>query len=1463
MERRPELSKSHPPQKQKTRDLQFTKHKAYSSSKKDTKPVTTELVKSSSSSSSKKKKGRTKGGEYVIPVQTSVAVKIPCEIFIKICEFLPPAALLSLSRVCRLYRGFLYSTTSSLSQQMWTTSRINFMRTLPLPPPEGMDEIAYIKLALVERGCQFCQRKSKPKVYWAFRVRCCRKCLNLKTQNEEIVRNSSQHIPDGLATRLPYVTLEETRYFWKDDVQAANLEYSQKSSACDRHLFLHQLTEKRDERMEDAAAREIAAKQGRSEEIAENKMKLLGLIERMSQELSDDGNPIYQLEVLKKCPSYLKASCSLDKSLDLSSLRHDLDKEYHGIITESVRKKKQRNLLQLIIRLRTSLKEVYRYEQSKKSTARDPSSRTILDIPAPSIKEYADHALDILSHVTGQKTDLATASNYRFMQPLDDCEKLLRFCSSYNNCTYELNRWNENFFLKTLIPRLCREAASIDQQYQPCFTVRKALAQGWATQRVFKCRLCSNRKQFDYAAIKQHLQSLRHNLQTFEDDKMMKLHLMHGIMSDGPSSFWLAHLPIPNIVDSKDVIVKVRISGLCPTDTQTSKSIVGDLDKRTVMGHQFVAEIYDTGSSIKNFTKGDLVMCPPKTSCGECFYCKREMTFHCEKGQLFGWSSNGKRFDGGQAEYVRVPYAETSLFKVPEGVSEKEALLLADFIPVGFYCAENAMNQLSEEEKAKSVIVVVGCSAVGLAAIASSFYLGAKRVFAIDRTFERLQVAHAFGATIIEAATEDPIALIRRATGGRGADVALVADFETDIDLSLKLLRPAGILSIATMNCQPPMDMTYSEQDVVVISKHCPIRKVIPKTIPMVKSKKFDFESIITHMLPLRDAEEAYKLVGGNPDCLMMSSQEEPSPKILAKSLPESIQFLAQKPDSASSSSLSLSLSGSSTESLASSVPSASSSPVNSPTISSFDHQIIQQPVDDTILWHKPMFTMSTLIKLLHTISRQPQTFPYALLIRRLNFSLISENVSDAILNFLNGCERLERLTLGGCRQLTDIGLTRLINKTEGLVALDVSDIENLTDAVIELVGQRCRRLQGLNVSLCKKITDKGVIAVASRCRNLRRIKLSGCENITDNSIVVLAENCPHLLELDLTNCNQITNNAIQPVLERCTQLRELRLNTCTNLTDEAFTRSMPAFFEQLRILDLTSCALITDQTLLKIVYSAPKLRNLGLAKCVNITDEGVNHITRLGKHLHYLHLGHCSRITDHSITNLARHCTRLRYLDLACCVQLTDASVHELSHLPKLKRIGLVKCANITDSAIYALIDHRVVAHTLERVHLSYCINLTITAVLELVNCCYRLTHLSLTGVPAFLRSDLQRLCRPPPKEFTQHQRQVFCVFSGKGVKELRQYLNSLVIGSVRPRIADGGPDGTDNELIITNVGESDDLGLDDLDAEGTGSGGEGDGGDRDDGDGNRNNLAAGSANANVVDDDGANSAMYDLLGL
>ena len=190
--------------------------------------------------------------------------------------------------------------------------------------------------------------------------------------------------------------------------------------------------------------------------------------------------------------------------------------------------------------------------------------------------------------------------------------------------------------------------------------------------------------------------------------------------------------------------------------------------------------------------------------------------------------------------------------------------------------------------------------------------------------------------------------------------------------------------------------------------------------------------------------------------------------------------------------------------------------------------------------------------------------------------------------------------------------------------------------------------------------------------------------------------------------------------------LRELRLASCDLIDDHAFL-SLPAgqTYEHLRILDLTSCTRLTDAAVQKIIDVAPRLRNLVLAKCRNITDVAVNAISQLGKNLHYVHLGHCSHITDEGVKRLVQSCNRIRYIDLGCCTNLTDDSVKRLAFLPKLKRIGLVKCSLITDDSVFTLAEAayrprfrrdanggyggEYYASSLERVHLSYCINLTL----------------------------------------------------------------------------------------------------------------------------------------------------------
>ncbi|KAF8932974.1 SCF ubiquitin ligase complex subunit [Dissophora ornata] len=427
------------------------------------------------------------------------------------------------------------------------------------------------------------------------------------------------------------------------------------------------------------------------------------------------------------------------------------------------------------------------------------------------------------------------------------------------------------------------------------------------------------------------------------------------------------------------------------------------------------------------------------------------------------------------------------------------------------------------------------------------------------------------------------------------------------------------------------------------------------------------------------------------------------------------------------------------------------------------------------LLWSRPsLLTSATAERMVETMAAPNTMFPYADYIRRLNLSVLATELHDSMLAQFTSCSRLERLLLAGSVNLTDAGLRRILTRCSELYSLDLSEIPAVTDALLEDIAAECPHLHTLYLGSCSAITDESVVKLAMSCPQLKRIKLSQCGLLTDRSILALTKHCPQLIEMDMTNCSLVSSEAVRSVLENLPQIRDINMALLANITNAAFASINPTIhrFEQLRVLNLTSCALITDVTLTRIIPAAPRLRSLALTKCDKITDTGASVIKLLGKHLHYLHLGHCVKITDRLVATLAQHCTRIRYLDLACCSRLTDAAVFALAQLPKLRRIGLVKCSNITDHGIYAILVSQVLAQSLERVHLSYCVHLSESAVAALVSQCSKLTHLSVTGVPAFISRKYQKFCRAPPPEFTVHQREVFCVFSGKGVRELRNYM-------------------------------------------------------------------------------------------
>ena len=264
------------------------------------------------------------------------------------------------------------------------------------------------------------------------------------------------------------------------------------------------------------------------------------------------------------------------------------------------------------------------------------------------------------------------------------------------------------------------------------------------------------------------------------------------------------------------------------------------------------------GKDVKNFMLGDKVMSPFTTNCGHCYYCRIGLTCRCEKGQLYGWVENGMGLHGGQAEYVRVPLADNTLEKIPEGISLEEGMLLGDIISTGFFCADQA------DVKPGQVNAVVGCGPVGLMTIAGALELGAEKLFAIDSVEERLQMAKNFGAIPINFKKEDPVEVIKHHNEGRGADSVMeVVGNGSAGKLAYEIIRPGGIIStVGVCNDKhlafSPVD-AYNKNLTFKVGR-CPAHHYMKRLTDVVLRHKYDFTSILTHRLPLKDGAQGYDI---------------------------------------------------------------------------------------------------------------------------------------------------------------------------------------------------------------------------------------------------------------------------------------------------------------------------------------------------------------------------------------------------------------------------------------------------------------------------------------------------------------------------------------------------------------------------------------------------------------------------
>ncbi len=244
-------------------------------------------------------------------------------------------------------------------------------------------------------------------------------------------------------------------------------------------------------------------------------------------------------------------------------------------------------------------------------------------------------------------------------------------------------------------------------------------------------------------------------------------------------------VPDPKIEDGRDAIIKVTACAICGSDLHIFDGVIPSMEKGDVLGHETMGEVVEVGAENKALKVGDRVVVPFTISCGQCFFCKRGFYSGCERSNpnkakaeklwghspagLFGYSHLLGGFPGGQAEYLRVPYADVGPLKVPQGLSDEQVLFLSDIFPTGYMAAEFC------DLKGGETVAIWGCGPVGQFAIRSAFLLGAERVIAIDTVPERLELARTGGAETIDFRKDDVYDRIQEMTSGRGADACIDA----------------------------------------------------------------------------------------------------------------------------------------------------------------------------------------------------------------------------------------------------------------------------------------------------------------------------------------------------------------------------------------------------------------------------------------------------------------------------------------------------------------------------------------------------------------------------------------------------------------------------------------------------------------------------------------------------------------
>ena len=328
---------------------------------------------------------------------------------------------------------------------------------------------------------------------------------------------------------------------------------------------------------------------------------------------------------------------------------------------------------------------------------------------------------------------------------------------------------------------------------------------------------------------------------------------MKALVYHGPGAKAWEEVPDPRIVDDTDAIVRVDVVTICGTDLHILKGDVPEVSEGRILGHEAVGTVEAVGAGVKNVKTGDRVLVSCITSCGRCRFCREQRYGQCTGGG--GWIL-GHLIDGTQAEYVRVPFADTSTYPGPAGVSDESVLMVADILPTSY-----EVGVLNGTVEPADVVAIVGAGPIGLSAILSARLYSPSHVVAIDLADSRLEAAKQFGADVtVNPTHEDAEAVVRELTGGLGADVAIEAVGTPEaFELTARLARPGGHIANIGVHGKPA---TLHLEDLwikdVTITTGLVDTYSTPTLLELIKTGQLDASGFVTHRFPFERFLDAY-----------------------------------------------------------------------------------------------------------------------------------------------------------------------------------------------------------------------------------------------------------------------------------------------------------------------------------------------------------------------------------------------------------------------------------------------------------------------------------------------------------------------------------------------------------------------------------------------------------------------------